>query len=602
MRIRKMPGSAEFYAQLALEQKENLLFYDAMLNINEAIRIEPENELYYSLKADILSLNDDEIQSNELYFFIQRFFDTDKSISIAGNFIRFGRDELIQHYFRRGIEKVIESGQDTQENKGFLQQIIKDMDKAQDEAGEEQELPSYDKFEEIVDLERENFINVKDKREAAYFGKMLTLLDKQDYMGAIKASEMIPPGSKYYLDTLELRMNAMFFIKDIKGALACADKLSNLSPCNVSMFNVYASIYDEINNKDMAKIIKQKATEALEILLSEAEYEEIFTIAEIFFANGAFEPCAKLLEKYVEENRIREEGLLMLAVTLFALNRKKEAMRHLKRASDLFGLWSCAPTVMELLLSDCEIKDYQNILTKLPGNFASQKVTVLTEKIQAAQKGYYSIEEEEFYEQVLSLAKLSEPQILKPLFDLLARNILDPVFKKALDLVLISDMVYWEDAKTSLIKSILDNAPEEVEYFEGAIVVDGLYNGLYLPFRLKIENREDREKFTEYYKQAVMHILRQDYAVDGGLIAQIAQDVYKSALKGGFSPKSESCLVQIICIIYKMTLDGDSFEEAKYFTENGQNCQLKTLRKYRDILDVEGIVRRFSANKDRGKA
>ena len=35
--------------------------------------------------------------------------------------------------------------------------------------------------------------------------------------------------------------------------------------------------------------------------------------------------------------------------------------------------------------------------------------------------------------------------------------------------------------------------PRGAEYFGGAIVVDGLYNGLYLPFRLKIENREDRK-------------------------------------------------------------------------------------------------------------
>ena len=56
---------------------------------------------------------------------------------------------------------------------------------------------------------------------------------------------------------------------------------------------------------------------------------------------------------------------------------------------------------MELLLSDCEIQDYQNI-DKASGNFASQKVTVLTEKIQAAQKDI-TVLGGRIYEQVLSL-------------------------------------------------------------------------------------------------------------------------------------------------------------------------------------------------------
>ncbi len=593
-KVKKIPESADFYYQLALAQKDDLLYYDAVLNINEAIRLEPDNAELYSLKAEILALNDDEIQSNELYFFIQRQFNIDKSISLASNFIRFGREELIHYYFRKGIETAIELGQETEDSPGILQRIIKDLSNTPfSPEDSDAELPSFEKYEEIIELERDNFINVKDKREAAHFAKMLSLMDASDFFGAIRVSEKIPASSKYYQDALELRMNIMFYIKDLRGAFLCAEKLSALAPCNVSMFTVYASLYDELANKDMSKHITQKVNKALEILLAEAEYDEIFAIAEIFFENNAFLPCAKLLEKYVEGNPVREETLLMLAVTLFALNRKKDTIRLLKRTYDLYSYWTCAPTIAELLLSDYEIGSFNQVLATLPDKFAQARVKALLGKIKGAIEGYYSIDKEELYEQIFSLAKLSDEYTIKPILDILSKQISNPVFKGALDMLLTSDMVYWEDKKSCILKSILEHACKERVYFEGAIVIDGLYSSLFLPLRLDIDSKDNKEKFNYYYRQAILNILRAEHNVDGKLVARIVQDVYKSTLKNGFNPKSETCLIQIICIIYKMTKDGASFEKARNYTENSAKCQLKTLKRYRDILNIEALVQKF---------
>lgn len=590
-KIRKLPQKADFYAQLALEQKDNLLFYDAVLNINEAIALEPQNDAHYVTKAGILALNDDVMQSNELYFYVQRFYGVNQSVSLASNFIRFDRDDLIRHYFKLGIEDAISSGKETRESNEYLQHILKMIERSDYDGEEELELiPDFDKSEEIIELERENFINTKARRESANFAKMITLLERQDFIGAIKAAEMISPSSRHYLDALELKMNAMFYIKDIKGALACAEKLGSLEPCNISMFTIYATLYDEINNSDMAKRIEQKVARALEILLDESDYDEMFTIAEVFFTNNIFSLCVKLLERYVQENPAREESLIMLAISFFVTNRKKEAVKYLRRCSDLFGMWTFAPTIMELLFSDYEIEDYSELFAVVPDKFASNKVASLIEKIIAASKGYYDISEHSFYEQVLSIAKLADSSILRPLFDTLCANISHPIFNKAVDLMLISDLISWYDSKIYLVQSILDNVDKKIACFEGALVIDGLYSKLSMPLELDIENGEDRAKFSYYYKQAITHILRQDYSVDGKLVARITQDVYKSAIRGGFSPKSEPCIIQIICIIYKMSLDGETFEQARYYTENGNNCTPKTLKRYKDILNIQSII------------
>lgn len=595
-KVKRLPNTADFYYQLALKQKDNLLFYDAVLNINEAIHLDSKKEEYYSLKAEILALNDDEVQSNELLFFTQRYFNIDKSISLASNFIRYGREDLIHHYFRKGIESAIELGQDSEHTPNFLQRIIKDLSNSPYSQEQEsmEDLPSFNRYEEIVEVERENFINIKEKREATQFAKMLTLMDNSDYIGAIRASDKIPSGSKYYQDALELKMNIMFYIKDIKGAFLCAEKLSELSPCNVSMFTVYASLYDEIYNKDMSKRIEQKVNNALEILLAEAEYDEIFAIAEIFFENNAYLPCAKMLQTYVEENPIREEALLMLAIAKYVLNEKSDAKKLLRRTYDLYGFWSCAPTIIELLFSDYEIEDYSILLGSVPDKFAQARVKRLLGKIKGAVEGYYTIDESCFLEQVLSLAKLTDAHTIKPVLDALTRDISIPIFKKALDILLISDLVFWEDKKSVILQSILENACEQIVYYEGAMVVDGLYNELYLPLNIDIKSRDNKERYNHYYKQAVLNILREDYVVDAKLVAHISQEVYNSIIKNGFNPKSDTCLIQIVCIIYKMTKDGDSFETAKRYTENGLKCQLKTLKRYRDIIDIEGFVRKFS--------
>ncbi len=595
-KVKKLPDTADFYYQLALKQKDNLLFYDAVLNINEAIYFDNKREEYYSLKAEILALNDDEVQSNELLFFIQRYFNIDKSISLASNFIRYNREDLIHHYFRKGIENAIELGAENEHSPSFLHRIIKDMssDSYSGEQEPMEDLPSFNRYEEIVEVERENFINVKEKRETAQFAKMLTLMDNADYIGAIRASDKIAPSSKYYQDALELKMNIMFYIKDIKGAFLCAEKLSELAPSNVSMFKVYASLYDEVYNKDVSKRIEQKVNKALEILIAEAEYDEIFAIAKMFFETNAYLPCAKILETYIEENPVREETLLILAIAKFVLNEKKDAKKLLRRTYDLHGFWTCAPTIMEILFSDYEIDDYTDLLYMLPDKFAQAKVKSLVAKIKGVTKGYFVLEESYFIEQVLSLSKLTDAYTIKPVLDALVKAIGIPIFKKTLEILLISNLALWEDKKATVLQSILENACEQTVYYEGAMVADGIYSTLYLPLRIDIKDKDNKERYNNYYKQAILNILREDNEVDARLVAHIAQEVYNSFAKNGFNPKSDTCLIQIVCIIYKMTRDGDSFEGAKRYTENGLKCQLKTLKKYRDIIDLESFVRKFS--------
>ena len=603
-KVFQLPNNADFYFDLAEKQKDNLEFYDAILNINEAIRLD-EKEKYISLKAEIIALNDDEIQSNELYFYIQNKFKIDKSIAIASNFIRFNREDLIQYYFKRGIERVIESGGDNDEdsNQSMLKYLIKDIDKIRYVTEEELEeleqsplpspLPSYDKFEKIIDIEKGNFIDTKDRREAKAFAKMLTLLDLADYEGAIRESERIPSNSKYFQDALELKMNAMLCIEDFQGALNCAEKLGELAPCNVSMFTVYAYLYDDIYDKDIAKRITQKANKALDILLNNDEYDEIFDIAEIFFDNKAFSLCVKFLEEYNKINNVREESLLMYAISLVALNRREKGIKILNKIYDLYGINTYALTILELIESDFEIEDYSKIFNELPDKFVNFKINSLVNKFKSYSKGYCNIDKDDFVREAISIAKLTSTINIAPLIDELCKNIVNPIAKKILDLILISDLVVWEDNKAAIIESILNNANESLEVFEGALVINGLYNELRLPLTLDIEQEEYRKKYKEYYKMALTSIIEGSNSIDCQLVAQITLNIQKTAMKVGFNPQSPQCLTQIICIIYKMAIDGESFDQARYFTRNANFCSPKTLKRYRDIFDVDILVKSF---------
>ena len=602
----RIPENADFYYNLAVKQKDNLEFYDAIINLNEAIKIE-EREEFYSLKAEILALNDDEIQSNELYFYVQNRFEIDKSIAIASNFIRFNREDLIQYYFKRGIEKVIDLGSagENDSNQNMLKYLIKDIDKIkyvseeEFEATQEQQqvqlkdLPSFDKYEPIIDIERENFINTKERREAMAFAKMLTLLDLSDYEGSVRESEIIPPDSKYYQDALELKMNAMLCLEDLKGALSCAEKLAELAPCNVSMFTVYACVYDEIYEKDISKKINEKAQKALDILVYNEEYDEIFDIAEIFFDNNAFPLSVKFLEKYLAVNDVREEALLMQGVALYALNRPDECRKYLKRASDLYGLHTYALTILELLESDFEVEDYSLIFNELPSKWVNYKINALINKFNGYLKGYLELKEEIFVREVFSIAKLVNFCDIAPLIDNLTSNLDSVMASKIIDLILISDLVVWDDNKSSIIESIINNVNEKKEYFKGAIVNNGLYSEIKIPLKLKIELESKRNAYKDYYKKALVSIIEGSDEIDAELVAEITTNLCKIAEQVGFNPQSFQCLVQIICIIYKMAVDGDSFEEAKFFTRNAKHCSPKTLKKYRDIFDVDMLAKSF---------
>ena len=305
--------NAEFYYNLALEQMEAGIYYEAILNLIKAN--ERADSPNYKLQlAEAYYHTQNFTQSTNIY--IKLFFEKRRLayiLAIYRNLLLMGR---------------------TMDARKFILSCFREIDSIFTDSYEDLPEMEEDELQKVMGLAEsedfKGFLNLMDTYNESTLSQLKELVVKSDYDKAVMKAMEIPPESKLYDSAREIICICSQARGDYELAEKTAKELSFTTPDNVVAFGVLATMPDRVCRKEieeraasLAPLIKNSSGKALDFLktLSHTAHTDLFD---------------KYLQEIYEENSCVFDIIAYKMFCLFAKGKKAEGKAHLKRLQMLF--------------------------------------------------------------------------------------------------------------------------------------------------------------------------------------------------------------------------------------------------------------------------